>query len=424
MSIIYQGRASTSRSCGSTIRRPMHSGHAVRVAFQDRLDGLERGDAVRALVLTGTGRSFCSGDDLKEQEAARKPKARPDIWASSARLLDRIEAFRVPVIAAINGWCLGRRAGAGTVLRHPHCIDRCDVHLRRRECRPYGISLSFAAADRCSARQADAADRFTARCSDASGEIRTGDGGACAGRVDGMRPTNWRWRNAIASRAPLSVEATKRFVGQRGAGSDTRRSFARLRGQGELECVLAAKRRPCRSAVGFCSKAGAEVPTEVTTICPQAWACRRIKRNSWSQCRIVTRSPRTPNVHLDRFLALIILAISAALGGCATTDRSENQQRPIRACEPGNVLGEPLHVDKYVAVPVAEVYVHVIPEAGAARDLQCAAQSWRTGDVGQRHLARFAGPSAADLLSLRRELDAWPRRLVRHRGTGGRAGTL
>jgi phospholipid-binding lipoprotein MlaA len=61
-----------------------------------------------------------------------------------------------------------------------------------------------------------------------------------------------------------------------------------------------------------------------------------------------------------RFLALLILA-GAALGGCATTDEAKTNNDPF---EPVNrVMFTANHyVDKYVGVPVAEVYVHVIPK--------------------------------------------------------------
>lgn len=60
-------------------------------------------DAVRAIVLTGTGRAFCAGADLKEVAGARHEPGEPD-------LLDLVEhAFGLmrngpkPVIAAVNG---------------------------------------------------------------------------------------------------------------------------------------------------------------------------------------------------------------------------------------------------------------------------------------------------------------------------------
>jgi len=84
-------------------------GSAARKAFHAHLDALEADEAIRALVITGKGRAFCSGDDLKEQEAAQAggAEARKAQLADFAGLLDRIEALRIPTIAAVNGFCLG-----------------------------------------------------------------------------------------------------------------------------------------------------------------------------------------------------------------------------------------------------------------------------------------------------------------------------
>jgi enoyl-CoA hydratase len=84
-------------------------GHDARKAFHAHLDALEADEAIRALVIAGKGRAFCSGDDLKEQEAAQAggAEARKRQLGEFAELLDRIEALRVPVIAAVNGFCLG-----------------------------------------------------------------------------------------------------------------------------------------------------------------------------------------------------------------------------------------------------------------------------------------------------------------------------
>ena len=84
-------------------------GGAARKAFHAHLDTIEADDAIRALVITGKGRAFCSGDDLKEQEAAQADgaEARKRQLGEFAGLLDRIEAVHIPTIAAVNGFCLG-----------------------------------------------------------------------------------------------------------------------------------------------------------------------------------------------------------------------------------------------------------------------------------------------------------------------------
>ena len=65
-----------------------------------------RGAGLRALVLTGSGRAFAAGADIKEMEGFSALEA-----ATFARrgqgLLGRLEQFPAPTIAAVNGFALG-----------------------------------------------------------------------------------------------------------------------------------------------------------------------------------------------------------------------------------------------------------------------------------------------------------------------------
>ena len=91
---------------------PLHA--ALYAALEEAAD-----PAVRAVVLTGAGRGFCAGQDLKEfQEAPGSIRERleqtyhPNIRA--------IRALEKPVLAAINGPC----AGAGLSL-----AAACDLRI-------------------------------------------------------------------------------------------------------------------------------------------------------------------------------------------------------------------------------------------------------------------------------------------------------
>lgn len=71
------------------------------------LDEVERSDAA-ALILRGAGdRAFVSGGDLKQLALVRKYEDITAIALQMRRLLDRIAAFRIPVIASLNGHALG-----------------------------------------------------------------------------------------------------------------------------------------------------------------------------------------------------------------------------------------------------------------------------------------------------------------------------
>jgi enoyl-CoA hydratase/carnithine racemase len=180
-------------------------GHAMRVALNERLDELERNEIARAIVLTGTGRAFCSGDDLKEQHAARAA-GKTGHLGEFGRLLDRIEAFRIPVIAAINGWCLG--GGLELAL----C---CDIRIASTSatftCAGVNVGL-MASAYRLPRLIGVARAKqmlLTGSPHDAATAEMFGLVTAVHAPEDLMTEAE-KLAARIASRAPLSVEATKR----------------------------------------------------------------------------------------------------------------------------------------------------------------------------------------------------------------------
>jgi 2-(1,2-epoxy-1,2-dihydrophenyl)acetyl-CoA isomerase len=74
----------------------------------------ERDKTIRVLVVTGTGRGFCAGDDLKESDprAGHAPDEYTSIdWHLFVR---KLRALPMPTIAAVNGICCG--AGIGLAL--------------------------------------------------------------------------------------------------------------------------------------------------------------------------------------------------------------------------------------------------------------------------------------------------------------------
>jgi enoyl-CoA hydratase len=70
----------------------------------DALEELDRDDDVRAIVVTGNQRAFAAGADIGEMA-----NATPMEMLASNRIgqWDRVRKVRKPVIAAVNGWCLG-----------------------------------------------------------------------------------------------------------------------------------------------------------------------------------------------------------------------------------------------------------------------------------------------------------------------------
>jgi enoyl-CoA hydratase len=91
-----------------TINRPPANAlsHATLKELDALLDDLERDGQVKAIVLTGEGRFFIAGADIKEFTQLLPTDAEA-MAKTGQQLFERLETFPKPVIAAINGACLG-----------------------------------------------------------------------------------------------------------------------------------------------------------------------------------------------------------------------------------------------------------------------------------------------------------------------------
>ncbi len=91
----------------------------MALLLQSELDSCESNPEVRAIVITGNGKAFCAGQDLKEVTS-------PDLNPGFKKILEehynpiisRIRKIEKPIIAAVNGVAAG--AGANIALA-------CDV---------------------------------------------------------------------------------------------------------------------------------------------------------------------------------------------------------------------------------------------------------------------------------------------------------
>jgi enoyl-CoA hydratase/carnithine racemase len=70
-------------------------------------DVFAKDDAVKAVVLTGTGRFFVAGADIRLLASIASSREGEAMALQGQAILNRIEALEKPVIAAINGVCLG-----------------------------------------------------------------------------------------------------------------------------------------------------------------------------------------------------------------------------------------------------------------------------------------------------------------------------
>lgn len=95
--------------------------------LRDLFAALEQRDSVRAVIVTGTGRAFCSGGDVRDIIGRLFGRSEAELLAFTRMTCDLIENVRrleKPVIASLNGLA----CGAGAVL-----AAACDLRLAAPE---------------------------------------------------------------------------------------------------------------------------------------------------------------------------------------------------------------------------------------------------------------------------------------------------
>lgn len=91
-------------------------------AFQAALDEAAADPSVRCVVITGAGKAFCAGQDLKEVTAPDAPDFTEIVEKTYNESVRRIRNMEKPVIGAVNGVAAG--AGANIALA-------CDLTVAR-----------------------------------------------------------------------------------------------------------------------------------------------------------------------------------------------------------------------------------------------------------------------------------------------------
>ena len=196
-----------------TLNRP-DKHNALNYALIDRLmavlDAIETDAAVRAVILTGAGeRAFSAGADIHEfSESVRRGRdaAVRDFVRRGQAMTARLEAFKKPVIAAVNGLAFG---GGCEITEAVHLAIASETRAFRqtgnqsRHAADLRRNAAAAAARRAQARAGVAADRRYLHAGAGAGD-RAGQHGRAARRRCCRRRANWpaassgtrRWRSA------------------------------------------------------------------------------------------------------------------------------------------------------------------------------------------------------------------------------------
>ena len=95
------------------LNRPQRLNAVTQQLYEELNSALGRAEAdgeVRVVLLTGEGRAFCVGADLKEHKAGRTAYDRRQYLHGEQIVCKRLMQLSKPVVAAVNGFALG--AGA------------------------------------------------------------------------------------------------------------------------------------------------------------------------------------------------------------------------------------------------------------------------------------------------------------------------
>jgi enoyl-CoA hydratase/carnithine racemase len=104
-------------------------------ALQSQFDALQNDTNIRAIILSGAGRAFCAGHDLKQMTAGRQAKDGgkgyfKDLFDRCARVMLSIRALPQPVIAQVHG--IATAAGC-------QLVASCDLALAASDTR-FGVN--------------------------------------------------------------------------------------------------------------------------------------------------------------------------------------------------------------------------------------------------------------------------------------------
>ncbi|EAR25854.1 3-hydroxybutyryl-CoA dehydratase [marine actinobacterium PHSC20C1] len=180
----------------------------LRPQLMAAISAVRDDSSVRCVILTGAGdRAFCAGADLNE-EAELTPTSVRQFLEDDCEIFDALEELAVPVIAAVNGHCMG--GGLELALS-------CDIRIVADDAKHLGAGVKVGLVVSTTrmtriAGQAVAKDvLLTGRIFDGAEAVRLGLASEAVARTE-VLATALRWAHQISARAPLAVRRTKQSI--------------------------------------------------------------------------------------------------------------------------------------------------------------------------------------------------------------------
>lgn len=205
-----------------TLNRP-HRLNAVNAALYEglvrELEGAEADNEIRCVVLTGAGRAFCAGADLKEhRDRDQTPDERRYYTGIGQRANHLLQTIGTPVVAAVNGHAIG--AGLELALSADLAIVADDAKLRLPEIALgtfVGGGSVYTLSDRVGVPKA----REIIYLGDFFSGVEAADMGVLNRAVPTAQvlPEAMRLARRLARRAPIPLAAVKRLIGPAAAMS-------------------------------------------------------------------------------------------------------------------------------------------------------------------------------------------------------------
>lgn len=199
-----------------TLNRPERLNAVSRGLYERLIEELERADAdrdTRCVILTGAGRGFCAGADLKAHaDGPPAPEERARYIDAAQRVNRLLQTMGTPAVAAVNGAAIG--GGLELALSCDLMIVADEAKLRLPEVALatfIGGGVAYSLAERVGVLKAREliyfGDFFTGRDAVEMGlanlSVPVGD----------VLDTARAWANRLAAQAPLSLAAAKKLIG-------------------------------------------------------------------------------------------------------------------------------------------------------------------------------------------------------------------